>query len=64
MEEDIPHAEFAFLSVCHTAIGDKEMPDEVTHLAAGRGLRASLAHCEVDDAVANHIVKARTCSKI
>ncbi|KAG2362854.1 hypothetical protein BDR07DRAFT_1406005 [Suillus spraguei] len=35
MEKDIPHAEFAFLSACHTAVGDKETPDEVIHLAAG-----------------------------
>ncbi|KIK33777.1 hypothetical protein CY34DRAFT_686343, partial [Suillus luteus UH-Slu-Lm8-n1] len=24
MEKDMPHAEFAFLSACHTAVGDKE----------------------------------------
>ncbi|KAG2355425.1 CHAT domain-containing protein [Suillus spraguei] len=35
MERDIPHAEFAFLSACHTAVGDEETPDEVIHLAAG-----------------------------
>ncbi|KAG1767867.1 CHAT domain-containing protein, partial [Suillus placidus] len=35
MEKDILHAEFAFLSTCHTAVGDKETPDEVIHLAAG-----------------------------
>ncbi|KAG2110703.1 CHAT domain-containing protein, partial [Suillus clintonianus] len=35
MEKDIPHGEFAFLSACHTAVGDKETPDEVIHLTAG-----------------------------
>ncbi|KAG2068440.1 hypothetical protein BDR04DRAFT_1103258 [Suillus decipiens] len=32
MEKDIPHAEFAFLSACHTAVGDKETPDKVIML--------------------------------
>jgi CHAT domain-containing protein len=35
MEKDIPHAEFAFLSACHTTVGDVETPDEVIHLATG-----------------------------
>ncbi|KAG2344808.1 hypothetical protein BDR05DRAFT_1058690, partial [Suillus weaverae] len=35
MDKDIPHAEFAFLSACHTAVGDEKTPDEVIHLAAG-----------------------------
>ncbi|KAG2068519.1 hypothetical protein BDR04DRAFT_958592, partial [Suillus decipiens] len=34
MKKDIPAAEFAFLSACHTAVGDEETPDEVIHLAA------------------------------
>ncbi|KAG2077902.1 hypothetical protein BDR04DRAFT_966193, partial [Suillus decipiens] len=33
MENYTPHAEFAFLSACHTAVGDK-IPDEIIHLAA------------------------------
>ncbi|KAG1873835.1 hypothetical protein F4604DRAFT_1955484 [Suillus subluteus] len=33
VEKDIPHAEFAFLSACHTAIGDEETLNEVIHLA-------------------------------
>ncbi|KAG2040953.1 hypothetical protein BDR03DRAFT_812261, partial [Suillus americanus] len=33
MEKDIPHAEFAFLPACHTAVGDEETPNEVIHLA-------------------------------
>ncbi|KAG2124894.1 CHAT domain-containing protein [Suillus clintonianus] len=62
MEKDIPHAEFAFLSACHTAVGDKETPDEVIHLAAGlqfSGFKSVVGTLwEVDDAVAKHIVEA------
>ncbi|KAJ7463468.1 TPR-like protein [Mycena galericulata] len=31
----IPHADFAFLSACQTATGDKELQEESVHLAAG-----------------------------
>ncbi|KAG1831952.1 CHAT domain-containing protein [Suillus subalutaceus] len=55
MEKDIPHAEFAFLSACHTAVGDKETPDEVIHLAAGLQFSGFKS---VDDAVAKHVVEA------
>ncbi|KAG2335794.1 hypothetical protein BDR05DRAFT_920610 [Suillus weaverae] len=62
MERDIPHAEFAFLFACHTAVGDKETPDEVIHLAAGlqfSGFKSVVGTLwEVDDAVAKHVVKA------
>ncbi|KAG1746245.1 CHAT domain-containing protein, partial [Suillus occidentalis] len=62
MGKDIPHAEFAFLSACHTAVGDKETPDEVIHLAAGlqfSGFKSVVGTLwEVDDAVAKHIVEA------
>ncbi|KAG2136723.1 CHAT domain-containing protein [Suillus clintonianus] len=62
MEEDIPHAEFAFLSACHTAAGDDETPDEVIHLAAGiqfSGFKSVVGTLwEVDDAVAKHVVEA------
>ncbi|KAG1818651.1 CHAT domain-containing protein [Suillus subaureus] len=62
MEKDIPHAEFAFLSACHTAVGDEETPDEVIHLAAGlqfSGFKSVIGTLwEVDDAVAKHVVKA------
>jgi CHAT domain-containing protein len=62
MEKDIPHAEFAFLSACHTAVGDKETPDEVIHLAAGlqfSGFKSVVGTpWEVDDSVAKHIVEA------
>ncbi|KAG1882837.1 CHAT domain-containing protein [Suillus subluteus] len=62
MEKDIPHAEFAFLSACHTAVGDEETPDEVVHLAAGlqfSGFKSVIGTLwEVDDAVARHVVEA------
>ncbi|KAG1832311.1 CHAT domain-containing protein [Suillus subalutaceus] len=62
MDRDIPYAEFAFLSACHTAVGDKETPDEVIHLAAGlqfSGFKSVIGTLwEVDDAVAKHVVKA------
>ncbi|KAG1850075.1 CHAT domain-containing protein [Suillus tomentosus] len=62
MEKDIPHAEFAFLSACHTAAGDEETPDEVIHLAAGlqfSGFKSVIGTLwQVDDSVAKHIVKA------
>jgi CHAT domain-containing protein len=62
MERDIPHAEFAFLSACHTAVGDKETPDEVIHLAAGlqfSGFKSAVGTLwEVDDSVAKHVVEA------
>ncbi|KAG1778841.1 CHAT domain-containing protein [Suillus placidus] len=62
MEKHIPHAEFAFLSACHTAIGDEQMPNEVVHLAAGLqflGFKSVVGTLwEVDDAVAKHIVEA------
>ncbi|KAG2344550.1 TPR-like protein [Suillus weaverae] len=62
MDRHIPHAESAFLSACHTAVGDEETPDEVIHLAAG--LQFSVFKSvvgmlwEVDDAVAKHVVEA------
>ncbi|KIK39069.1 hypothetical protein CY34DRAFT_14634 [Suillus luteus UH-Slu-Lm8-n1] len=62
MVRDIPHAEFAFLSACHTAVGDKEMPDEVIHLAAGlqfSGFKSVVGTLwEVNDSVAKHVVEA------
>ncbi|KAG1790402.1 CHAT domain-containing protein [Suillus plorans] len=62
MERDIPHAEFAFLSACHTAVGDEKTPDEVIHLAAGLqflGFKSVIGTLwQVDDSVAQHIVKA------
>jgi CHAT domain-containing protein len=62
MERDIPHAEFAFLSACHTTIGNEEMPDKVIHLAAGLqflGFKSVVGTLwEVDDAVAKYVVEA------
>jgi CHAT domain-containing protein len=62
MDKDIPHAEFAFLSACHTAVGDEETPDEVIHLAAGlqfSGFKSVIGTLwEVDDSVAKHVVEA------
>ncbi|KAG2040035.1 CHAT domain-containing protein [Suillus americanus] len=62
MEKRVPDAEFAFLSACHTAVGDEETPDEVIHLAAAlqfSGFKSVVGTLwEVDDAVAKHVVKA------
>jgi CHAT domain-containing protein len=35
MTQSLPHAEIAFLSACQTASGDKALPEEAVHLAAG-----------------------------
>ena len=35
MYTTLPNAEIAFLSACQTAEGDKDLPDEAVHLAAG-----------------------------
>ncbi|KAG2063108.1 hypothetical protein BDR04DRAFT_1199180 [Suillus decipiens] len=62
MEKDIPDAEFASLSACHTAVGDEEMPDEVIHLAAGlqfSGFKSVIGTLwEVNDVLVEHVVKA------
>ncbi|KAG1774789.1 CHAT domain-containing protein [Suillus placidus] len=62
MDRHIPHAEFAFLSACHTAVGDEETPDEVIHLATGlqfSGFKSVVGTLwGVDDAVAKHVVEA------
>jgi len=62
MENDTPRAEFAFLSACHTAIGDEETPDKVIHLTAGlqfSGFKSIIGTLwVVDDAVMKHVVKA------
>ncbi|KAG0703598.1 CHAT domain-containing protein [Suillus ampliporus] len=62
MENDAPQAEFAFLSACHTAVGDEETPDEVIHLAAGlqfSGFKSVIGTLwVVDDDVAKHVVEA------
>jgi len=33
--KNLPHSDFAFLSACQTSTGDKNLPEEVVHLAAG-----------------------------
>ncbi|KAG1806946.1 CHAT domain-containing protein [Suillus variegatus] len=62
MERHIPQAQFAFLSACHTAVGNEETPDEVIHLAAGLqflGFKSVVGTLwEVDDSVAKHVVEA------
>ncbi|KAG1752556.1 CHAT domain-containing protein [Suillus paluster] len=63
MENDPLHAEFAFLSACHTAVGDEETPDEVIHFAAGlqySGFKSVIIDTlwAVNDAVAKHVVEA------
>ncbi|KAG2115019.1 CHAT domain-containing protein, partial [Suillus clintonianus] len=62
IENDTPHAEFAFLSACRTAVGDEETPDEVIHLAAGlqfAGFKSVIGTLwVVDDAVAKHVFEA------
>ncbi|KAH7917239.1 hypothetical protein BV22DRAFT_1135570 [Leucogyrophana mollusca] len=59
---DIPHPEFAFLSACHTAVGDAKTPDEVIHLAAGMqfaGFKSVIGTMwAVDDEIAHHMVSA------
>ncbi|KAG8215789.1 CHAT domain-containing protein [Butyriboletus roseoflavus] len=34
MGYDLQNAQFAYLSACHTTVGDEESPDEIIHLAA------------------------------
>ncbi|KIK44723.1 hypothetical protein CY34DRAFT_603078 [Suillus luteus UH-Slu-Lm8-n1] len=62
VENNVPQAEFAFLSACHAARGDEKTPDEVIHLAAGlqfSGFKSVIGTLwEVDDAVAKHVVEA------
>ncbi|KAH7903609.1 CHAT domain-containing protein, partial [Hygrophoropsis aurantiaca] len=57
---NISHPEFAFLSACHTAAGDKETPDEIIHLAAGMqfsGFKSVIGTMwAVDDEIAHHMV--------
>ncbi|KAI6037697.1 CHAT domain-containing protein [Pisolithus marmoratus] len=52
---------FAFLSACHTAVGDEHTPDEVIHLAAGMqfsGFRSVIGTMwAVDDSTVQYMVK-------
>ena len=60
IQERYTNSEFAFLSACHTAVGDESTPDEVLHLAAGmqfagfNGVIGTL--WKVDDALAHKVV--------
>jgi CHAT domain-containing protein len=59
---DLSQPDFAFLSACHTAVGDKNTPDEVIHLAAGMqfaGFRSVIGTMwPVDDTMAHAMVGA------
>ncbi|KAG1748187.1 CHAT domain-containing protein [Suillus lakei] len=54
--------EFAFLSACHTTVGDEKSPDESIHLAAAMqfsGFRSVIGSMwSVDDTVAQQVVSA------
>ncbi|KAG1824872.1 CHAT domain-containing protein [Suillus subaureus] len=54
--------EFAFLSACHTTVGDEKSPDESIHLAAAMqfsGFRSVIGSMwSVDDKVARRVVSA------
>ena len=56
---DLKNPEFAYLSSCHTVVGDEESPDEAIHLAAAMqfaGFRSVIGTMwAVDDAEANEI---------
>ncbi|KAG0693350.1 CHAT domain-containing protein [Suillus ampliporus] len=58
----LQNPEFAFLSACHTTVGDKSSPDEAIHLAAAMqfsGFRSVIGSMwSVDDEVARQIVSA------
>ena len=60
IQERYTRSEFAFLSACHTAVGDASTPDEVLHLAGGmqfagfNGVIGTL--WKVDDAIAHQVV--------
>ena len=59
MRYDLQNAQFAYLSACHTTVGDEESPDEVIHLAAAvqfAGFRSVIGTMwAVDDAHTNEI---------
>ena len=56
---DLKNPEFAYLSACHTTVGDEESPDEVIHLASAMqfaGFRSVIGTMwTVDDDEANKI---------
>jgi CHAT domain-containing protein len=58
----LQNPEFAFLSACHTTVGDESSPDEAIHLAAAMqfsGFRSVIGSMwSVDDEVAREVVTA------
>jgi CHAT domain-containing protein/TPR repeat protein len=56
---DLKNPEFAYLSACHTTVGDEESPDEVIHLASAMqfaGFRSVIGTMwAVDDGATNKI---------
>jgi CHAT domain-containing protein/tetratricopeptide (TPR) repeat protein len=56
---DLKDPEFAYLSACHTTVGDEESPDEVIHLASAMqfiGFRSVIGTMwEVDDGLSSEI---------
>ncbi|KAG1755619.1 TPR-like protein [Suillus lakei] len=62
IRSDWQNPEFAFLSACHTTVGDEKSPDESIHLAAAMqssGFRSVIGSMwSVDDGVAHQIVSA------
>ena len=59
MRYDLQNAQFAYLSACHTTVGDEKSPDEVIHLAAAMqfaGFRSVIGTMwAVDDGHTNEI---------
>ncbi|KAG1824845.1 CHAT domain-containing protein [Suillus subaureus] len=62
IRSDWQNPEFAFLSACHTTVGDEDSPDESIHLAAAMqfsGFRSVIGSMwSVDDDVARQVVSA------
>ncbi|KAG2743891.1 hypothetical protein P692DRAFT_20837966 [Suillus brevipes Sb2] len=62
IRSDWQNPEFAFLSACHTTVGDEKSPDESIHLAAAMqlsGFRSVIGSMwSVDDEVAQEVVSA------
>ena len=62
VDVDASIPEFAFLSACHTAVGDRDAPDEIIHLAAAMqfaGFRSVIGTMwAVDDGMAKEMVGA------
>ena len=57
---NLMNAEFAYLSACHTTVGDEESPDELIHLASAMqfaGFRSVIGTMwQVDDGETNKII--------